>query len=138
MGVYKVVYPESTEDANYANFEYLLGWYDFNGMWQQHLFTDWVNLYKYKNEVYNREKTGRIGAINNQETNAITLTAQDISVRDLKVFLSIFKAEKVFRIFQDGTSEVLAPDGKSGNYEQRGIRYQFSFDIMATDSIKLL
>ena len=31
MTTYKIVIPESESDANYADYEYMLGWFDVNG-----------------------------------------------------------------------------------------------------------
>lgn len=135
--IYKVITPESENDSNYAAFEYLLGWFDYNGNWQQYLFTDWTNRSAFENEIYNKEIEDRIGSINKEEVNEVLLTAQDASIDDLKVFLSMFRAEKVFRIFKDESREVVAPDSNSINYEQRGIRYEFSFNIVAANSILL-
>ena len=130
MTTYAVITPESEADSNYEQFEYLLGWFDYNGNWQQKLFTDWQNLADYENEVYNKDKAGDIGSVNNSETNRVQLSVEDATLDDVKVFLSIFKAEKVQRIFKDGSTEIVAPDSGSVTYEQRGIRYQFSFDIV--------
>lgn len=129
MSTYKVITPESESDANYANFEYLLGWYDYQGSWQQYLFTDWENLVDFDNEIYNKEIEGRIGSVNKSEDRGVLLTVQDASINDFRVFLSMFRAEKIFRILKDGTLQACAPDSNSFQYKQRGIRFQFSFTI---------
>lgn len=127
--MYKIIVPESESDANYADFEYLIGWYDYQGNWQQRLFTDWDNSQSFDNEVFNNKKTGLIGSINKAEKKAVTLTVQDAMIADLKVYLSMFRSEKVWRLFKDGSSEVVAPDSNSFDFKQRGLRYQFSFDL---------
>lgn len=132
MTTYAVITPDSESDSNYAQFEYLLGWFDYNGNWQQKLFTDWVNREAFDNQIYNEEKSGRIGAINENETNKVTLTAEDVSFNDIKVYLSMNRAEKLLRLFKDGTHEVVAPDSNSFKYEQRGVRFQIEFDLTQT------
>lgn len=132
MTTYAVITPESESDSNYAQFEYMLGWFDFNGNWQQKLFTDWVNREAFENEVYNSDKSGFIGSINSEETNRVTLTVEDATFKDIKVYMSMNRAEKVLRLFKDGTSEVVAPDSNSFKYEQRGIRFQIEIDLIQT------
>ena len=127
--MYKIIVPESESDPNYADFEYLLGWYDHQGNWQQKLFTDWDNSQSFDNEVFNNKKAGLIGSINKAETKTVTLTIQDAMLSDLKVYMSIFRSERVWRLFRDGSSEVVAPDSNSVDFKQRGLRYQFSFDL---------
>jgi len=127
--MYTVIVPESEADANYATFEYMLGWYDNKGGWQQKLFTDWQNMQSFDNEVFNNRKANYIGAINKAETKSVSLTVQDTYLSDLHVYLSMFRREKVWRIFKDGTTEQVAPDSNSLEFLQRGLRYQFSFDL---------
>lgn len=121
--MYRVVIPESEADANYAQFEFMLGWYDLQGNWQQKLFTDWENSNNYEKDVFD------IGAITTDERDSITLTVESCTLNDIQVYKGIFKSEKVWRIFKDGTSELIAPDSASIKYTQRGLRYRFSFDI---------
>jgi hypothetical protein len=125
--MYKIIIPESESDAAYSEFEYLLGWYDFQGNWQQKLFTDWENSHDFDNEIVN--KRVNIGAINKDESKAVRLTVEDAALVDLKVYLSMFRSEHVWRLFKDGTYEEVAPDSNSMAYNQRGIRFQFSFDL---------
>lgn len=137
MTTYKVITPESESDSNYAAFEYMLGWFDNQGSWQQKLFYDWENIVEVDKQLFNEEDTSRIGSIKKKETNRVILTVEDATINDLQVFLSIFRAEKVYRIYKDGTSQVLAPDSKTVNYEQRGLRYQMSFELVAPGEIKI-
>jgi len=127
--MYKVITPESESDANYAAYEYMLGWFDMQGNWQQKLFTDWENEQSFENEVYNNKRVGLIGAINKDETKSVMLTVYDATLNDLQVYLSMFRAEKVWRIFRDGSTEAVAPDSKTLKYLQKGILYSFTFDI---------
>lgn len=130
MPIYEIITPESQTDSNYFNFEYLLGWFDFNGVWQQKLFTDWQNKNEFDNKIYNVEKAGFIGALLNDESKSVLLTVNDATLNDLKVFISLFRAEKVIRIFSDGTTETVAPNRNSIKFDQRGIRFQFDFELI--------
>ena len=130
MTTYKIVIPESESDANYADYEYMLGWFDVNGNWQQHLFTDWSNKIEYTNTVFNKNLKDRIGAVSKEINKIVTLTIDDCSLNDLKIYRSIFETEKLFRIFKDGTTEIVATNSNSMKFEQRGIRFSFSFDLI--------
>ena len=55
MTTYRIVTPESEIDENYAAFEFMLGWFDNQGSWQQKLFTDWENAVDFDKEVFNNE-----------------------------------------------------------------------------------
>jgi len=137
MATYRIVTPESEIDENYAAFEFMLGWFDNQGSWQQKLFTDWENAVDFDKEVFNNEDKSRVGSVKKTETNRVLLTVEDATINDLKVYLSIFRQEKVYRIYKDGTYDVLAPDSKSFSYKQMGIRYRITLEIVSTDEINL-
>ena len=136
MTTYAIITPDSIADPAYQEFEYMLGWFDFNGNWQQKLFTDWENRIKVDNEVFNKEKPGQIGSVTNTDEKKVLLTVEDASFNDVKVYTSIFKAGKVFRIYRDGSYNVVAPDSKTFTYRQRGIRYQIEFEIVEVEDYK--
>ena len=133
--IYKLIHPDSVNDPAYTQFEYMLGWYDFNGVWQQYLFTDWDNVANFDNEVYNKTNTAQVGSVNKNEEFIVNLTVDDATYNDLLVFLSIFRAEKVYRIYTNNTYEVVAPMSNSIKYQQRGIRYKFSFDLFVDPNV---
>lgn len=135
MTTYAVITPESESDPNYAKFEYLLGWYDYNGAWQQKLFTDWLNVDSFDNDVYNKNSIDNVGSILKDKNRGVRLTVEDATIDDLKVYLSIFEAEKVYRIYKSGEIEEVAPNSNSVEYEQRGIRYQFSFNLVQNNEV---
>ena len=138
--IYKVITPESEEDSNYAQFEYMLGWFDFQGNWQQYLFTDWENRNNYNNEVFNKESKNTasvIGSILKSQDSTVRLTVEDATIQDIQVFMSIMRQEKVIRIYKNGDQEIVAPDQNSFTYNQRGIRYQFSFEISQVPSYEI-
>lgn len=138
--IYKVITPESEDDSNYAQFEYMLGWFDFQGNWQQYLFTDWENRNNYNNEVFNKESKNTasvIGSILKSQDSTVRLTVEDATIQDIQVFMSIMRQEKVIRIYKNGDQEIVAPDQNSFTYNQRGIRYQFSFEISQVPSYEI-
>lgn len=138
--IYKVITPESEVDPNYAQFEYMLGWYDFNGNWQQYLFTDWENKRSFQNEVFNSEEgksANIIGSILKSEGDRVKLFVEDATLQDVKVFMSIFRNEKVIRIYKDGSTQTVTPDSNSVTFAQRGIRYQFEFEIVQNPNYEI-
>lgn len=129
--IYEVITPNSESDSNYESFEFLVEWYGRNNQYIQYLFTDWNNRVRVRSEILNRDISNLIKGIINEENRSYEFTAEDLSLNDLRVFLSILVTPEINRLSKNGTRERLAVDNNSPfSYVENDGRYNFTFTLV--------
>ena len=127
---FEIIEPKSFTKSEYADYEFMLAWFGYDGSIYWHLFTDWENSNSTDVDIINIRDADSIENIPMLEDRKINLTVEDISKNDLEIFLSIKTAKKIIRLYNDSTFEFVGIDKNSVSYTQSDRRYNFSFDII--------
>lgn len=130
---FELIRPQSLTDANYAEFEYLLRWVGRDDAEYELMFLDAEIEQKISSEVINQEDPDRVESLIDREEKIITLSADDLSLNDLKIVGQMLSNEFIQRLKKDGTTEQFAPTQNSFNYRLKAGRYKITFDVQAAD-----
>lgn len=128
--IIKIETPLSESDSNYEEFEFMLAWYGRDGSFYNYLFTDWRESQDVDARALNLNVKTKLSSIILSEERPVKLTAEDLSLNDLKIVGSVLVAKKILRVFKDGTTERIGLVGNSNDWQQTNGKYTFSFDIL--------
>jgi len=128
--IYKKVIPESENDSNYEEFEFLLGWYGRDGQFIVKMFTDWEVENDVSTSFINRSDAAKLKNIIGSKENNRLIEAEDLTLNDLEVYSSIFEATKIIRIRKDGSVERIGLGKNRLSYRQTDGRYNLPIEII--------
>ena len=128
--IIKLETPVSETDSNYEEFEFMLAWYGRDGSFYNYLFTDWREGQDVSATALNLSDKTKISNIILSEEREIQLTAEDLTLNDLKIISSVLVAKLIIRVFKDGTTERIGLIGNSQVFKQTDGRYNLVFDVL--------
>lgn len=127
--IIKLETPQSVNDPNYEEYEYMLAWYGRDGSYYNYLFTDWNNNYNVNAEPLNIQDVDKLSNIIASEQRQVRLSAEDLTLNDLLIIRSVTVAKKIIRVYKDGSTERVGVSGNSKTFRQTDGRYNFQFNI---------
>jgi hypothetical protein len=135
--IYKYERPDSLDDRNYEDFEYLLVWFQRDGSYGQFMFTDRNVNISTSVDILNRQDKDKINSFINAEDRAVGLFAENLTFNDFIAITSILVATKTIRVnsdldIADGSDifERVTVDRSSFSYRKTDLRYTLNFNIV--------
>ena len=113
---YLVETPESSSNIIFEEYEFLLTWYNREGVQAQWMFYDWRNQIRVSANPVNITDKDRISSLIEAEDRSLELVAEDITREEGILFESLFVAKTVFRVFRNDSQLY-----EAGGYQRYGI-----------------
>ena len=113
--IYKIITPDSDSNIIYEEYEYMLGWYNRQGVPVQWLFTDWENMQGVRATPINVKDSSRLESIIGEEDKRLKFIAEDLTRGERELFESLLAAKTVYRIFRNDSVIY-----EAGGYERLG------------------
>jgi len=113
--IYRIVTPDSQSNIIYEEYEYMLGWYNRQGVPVQWLFTDWENMQAVRATPINIKDSSRLESIIDEEDRRLKFVAEDLTRGERELFESLLVAKTIYRIYRVD-SAIYTP----GGYEKLG------------------
>lgn len=127
--IFEIVTPESENDSNYEEHEFLLCWYGRDGGYYQYMFTDRETVVSIDSDVINEKIQNDIRARVTSEERVVELFAEDLTKNQLTVIGGLLGAEKIIRLKKDDSFEYVGMLSNSYRYRESGGRYNLSFRV---------
>lgn len=131
--IYEIIRPKSLYNADYEEFEYLIRWIGRDGSDYLFMFFDAEIQQKVTNSVINRLQSDNIESLITQDSKNVTLTASDLTKKDVLIITEMFSNKFVTRLKKSGNDERFAVDANSFKYRLLSGTYEVSFTIIAND-----
>lgn len=127
---YELRTPKSDTDANYEEFEYYLVWQGRQGNILNYLFTSWETNRAVDTSIVNsKDAEGMYNKISDI-SDTVTLSAENLTLNDLKIYSSVIESKVVTRVYKDGAQERVGLVGNSLKWVETEGRYDMTFDIL--------